>query len=289
MLKFDPRWRFTPPKNGKYKNSSIPAAALREFLGLVEKTAVHGDRWDILEAFKSAFAGACGVSCMRSSSESWAASDMSSHASDAAKNAPLFIDAFHSACEKLRGDDLFTPDAHMISELCKKHRIGYRIEGGRLLLREGVAEDSVGEIERPPSLAEAAMEQLERSWQRSEKLLADDEPMEAVGALLWVLESLSTAFRDTKGGVRGKYFNEILQDLKRRERDSTFERVLDWIEKLHGYLSSPTGGGVRHGMDLKKGRKLTPAEGRLFCNLIRSYVGYLLSEHERLQREDSGD
>jgi hypothetical protein len=27
-------------------------------------------------------------------------------------------------------------------------------------------------------------------------------------------------------------------------------QVLGWMTALHGYLSSPTGGGVRHGLDL---------------------------------------
>lgn len=51
---------------------------------------------------------------------------------------------------------------------------------------------------------------------------------------------------------------------------------------LHGYLSSPTGGGVRHGVDLNEGVALELNEARLCCNLIKSYIGYLIAEHERL-------
>ena len=54
--------------------------------------------------------------------------------------------------------------------------------------------------------------------------------------------------------------------------------------QLHGYLSSPTGGGVRHGVDLNEGLELGITEARLYCNLIRSYLTFLIAEHERLQR-----
>ena len=52
---------------------------------------------------------------------------------------------------------------------------------------------------------------------------------------------------------------------------------------LHGYLSSPTGGGIRHGLDLSDGNPVQINEARLYCNLIRSYITYLSTEHERLR------
>jgi hypothetical protein len=51
---------------------------------------------------------------------------------------------------------------------------------------------------------------------------------------------------------------------------------------MHGYLSSPTGGGVRHGIDLAGGVDLDPSAARLFCNLTRSYISFLIMEHESL-------
>ena len=39
---------------------------------------------------------------------------------------------------------------------------------------------------------------------------------------------------------------------------------------------------MRHGLDLREGVPITDNEARLFCNLIRSYVGFLLTEHERM-------
>jgi hypothetical protein len=36
-------------------------------------------------------------------------------------------------------------------------------------------------------------------------------------------------------------------------RGSVFDQMLGWATALQGYLSSPTGGGVRHGTNLKAG------------------------------------
>jgi hypothetical protein len=60
--------------------------------------------------------------------------------------------------------------------------------------------------------------------------------------------------------------------------------ILNWMTTLHGYLSSPTGGGVRHGVDLKSGIAIQAHEARLYCNLIRSYITYMIEEHERRTR-----
>ena len=60
------------------------------------------------------------------------------------------------------------------------------------------------------------------------------------------------------------------------------QRVLGWLENIHGYLSAPAGGGVRHGATLDLDA-MQIHEATLFANLIRSFVNYLLSEYERLQ------
>jgi hypothetical protein len=136
-------------------------------------------------------------------------------------------------------------------------------------------------------MAEKARETLERSLKRSEELLSEGRPREAVQEVLWLLETVSTAFRgiETQSGrVEGKYFNKIADDLRKKHPGTTLERVLDWITMMHGYLSSPAGGGVRHGMDLDSGIDLDPNQARLFCNLTRSYISYLIVEHDSLFR-----
>jgi hypothetical protein len=122
---------------------------------------------------------------------------------------------------------------------------------------------------------------------RSEQLLSEGHPREAVQEILWLLETVTTAFRgiETESGtVEGKYFNQIVRDLRVKRPGTTLDRVLEWVTSVHGYLSSPTGGGVRHGLDLSQGVELDANEARLFCNLIRSYLAFLLAEHERLYK-----
>ena len=289
MLRFDPSWRFEPPPNGRYKNRSIPPEAIWDFDSLIRKVTTQGNRWDMLEHFKGAFSRAAGQTHFRSSSESWAESDLSSAMSQAAENAPLFLEALYDACEELREKGLFAPDTVMINTICQKQQIGYELKPPELLLRDSasaIKTTSVPVVERPPTIAEQALEILQQSLERSERLLAEGHYREAVQESLWVLESLTTAFRgiEVEGeAVRGKYFNDIVRDLKRVAKGSTLERVMEWVTNLHGFLSSPTGGGVRHGMDLTDGILIGPGEARLFCNLIRSYIGYLLVEHERLK------
>jgi hypothetical protein len=120
---------------------------------------------------------------------------------------------------------------------------------------------------------------------RSEQLLMENRGREAVQEMLWVLESLSTGFRGLSlpsGQVNCNYFNQIVKELKKGNPNTTLNRALEWCEQLHWYLSSPTGGGVRHGIDLNAGDPVSVNEARLFCNLIRSYVSFLQSEHERI-------
>src|SRR3972149_1678824 len=139
MLKFDPRWRFRPPPDGRYRSAAIPGEALREFEKLIEKVATQGRRWDMLEHFKGAFCRVCGTSHVWSSSESWAETDTFSFMSQAAENAPLFLEAFYEACEGLRSQKMFAPDASMINEVCEKYRIGYILHPPELLTRESLA------------------------------------------------------------------------------------------------------------------------------------------------------
>lgn len=289
MLTFNPSWRFQPPADGRYRNSAIPSEAIWEFDSLISKVTTQGDRWDMLEYFKGAFSRAVGQTHFRSSSESWAESDLSSVMSLAAQNAPLFLEAFYNACEGLRQKAFFTPDAPLINDVCRKHNIGYELNPPLLSLRDSamyIKNDTVKVVARPPTIAEKALEILHQSLERSEQLLSEGRPREAVQESLWVLESLATVFRGIEvdgEAVQGKYFNDIARNLKRVAKGTTLERVIEWVTGLHGFLSSPTGGGVRHGIDLNEGALIGQSEARLFCNLIRSYIGYLLAEHERLK------
>jgi hypothetical protein len=101
------------------------------------------------------------------------------------------------------------------------------------------------------------------------------------------MERVFTAFKGLSAGdttIEGKNFNKIAQELRTHTKGKSIEQVLGWMTTPHGYLSSPTGGGIPHGVDLRAGITIDADEGRLYCNLIRSYVTFLMAEHQRMSR-----
>jgi hypothetical protein len=277
MLKYNGAWRFESP-------GSIPSGVIDDFSELIGKMATQGDLQTIFERFKSFFAGAAGTTSSWSSSASWAETDMHAYMQEAAANAPLFIEAFYDACESLRKEDIAVPDAKIINRTLAKHETGYEIQPPNLIARD----PAVGPIEvsdESPSLDRQAREIIQNSLSKSEQFLSGGHDRQAVQELLWLLETISTAFQglNTGGGtVQGKYFNKIVGDLRTHNQGTTLDQVLAWITTLHGFLSSTTGGGIRHGTHLKTGVVTKPHEARLFCNLIRSYISFLIAEHARL-------
>ena len=281
-MKMEGAWRFDSP-------GALPREAVIEFDTLVGKVAAQGNRWAILEHFKRYFAGACGSTANRSSSESWAESDLNNLIWQAADNAPLFIEAFYEGCEALRGDDFTLPEVGRINRILADHQAGFEI---RLpaIVAVGIHKP-IPVPERYQSLDEQAQDLVQQSFRDSERLLSEGHPRQAVQEILWLMESVLTAFKGLSAGettIEAKYFNKIAIELRTKMKGQTIEQVLTWLTTLHGYLSSPTGGGVRHGVDLKSGITINADEGRLYCNLIRSYVTFLMAEHERLSRTVPG-
>jgi hypothetical protein len=262
----------------------IPQEVVSEFDDLIGKIAAQGDRQTILERFKSYFCGAFGGAHYWSSDEGWAYTDLMRYMEAAARTPALFVEAFYDGCESLRSEGQYElPDISLMNKILREHGVPFEIRPPKLLRMEAVIR--VPQPEPPPSLAEAASAVVRQSMQRAEELLAEDRPREAVQEMLWILESIATTFRGTKlatGTVQGRYFNEIARELRTATQGTTLNRVVEWCTQLHGYLSSPTGGGVRHGLDLNSGTAVSSEEGRLFCNLILSYVTYLMAEHARL-------
>lgn len=298
MLKFEQKWRFHPPQDGKFINKTIPNEAVEEFFGwinrIIQSLQYNRRKW-VLEHFKKVFSVAIGKPNYPSSSADWAESDLLSVMRDVSQdNAPIFIEAFWDGCQSLKNrlyhsdlENLLLPDQDIINSLLQKHKIGYRIQSNELKLLEETG--VLIEVEDPPiSIEEKNIEIIRKSLNQTEELLAQGKGKEAVQETLWLLESITTAFRgiETENHtVEGKYFNKIVKDLRKAYQGNTIDRVLEWISSLHGYLSSPTGGGIRHGLDLKEGIQISLNEARLYCNLIRSYISYLLAEHERLTRD----
>lgn len=288
VLKFSGSWRFEPPEDGQFCNKAIPGGAVSDFNGMIAKIATQGSRWGILEHFKGHFCAAIGSTHYRSSSESWAETDLGNIMNSAGDNAPLFVEAFFDACEGLRRrqPEWFVPDAAMINAMLRKNNIGYEIREHELVLREQ-ASPIIPVVEPPATLAERALEMFQTSLARSNDLLSEGRAREAVQEVLWLLETTATAFRGIEtetGSIQGKYFNQIVRDLRAKGGSATLERVLEWVAAMHGYLSSPSGGGIRHGLDLREGIGISRNEAQLFTNLIRSYLSFLLTEHERLTK-----
>ena len=266
--------------------SSMPDDAVSAFISLITKVATQGDRQEYLEHFKVHFSHANGTTPIRSSSTSWAESDLVAEMQESADNPPLFLEAFYDACEAIRRwpGDLFAPDAEIINGVCRQHGVGYELRPPKLVLRDPNA-TVVAVPERPETLADRSRELLTNSLGRSEELLEAGRGREAVQETLWLLETVSTAFKGIETGsgtIEGKYFNRIVGELRQIAPGTTLDRALEWASAVHGYLSSPTGGAVRHGVDLREGLELSENEARLFCNLVRSFLSYLLAEYERL-------
>jgi len=278
MLKFDHSWRFDAPAN-------IGRVLQNDFSELIGKIANQGDQQEILEHFKVYFAGAAGTTTSYSSSASWAQSDLDRFMGNAAQNAPLFIEAFYDACEALRKEqpNLGIPDVKKINRLLAEHETSFEIQATNLIYHDSQA--PIGVPEQMASLDDQAQALIKQSLDYSEQLLSEGKNRPAIQENLWLLETVSTAFKGLElesGTIQGKYFNRIIDDLRQAHRDKTLDQILSWVTTLHGYLSSPTGRGIRHGADLKAGIATQPNEARLFCNLIRSYITFLIAEHDRL-------
>jgi hypothetical protein len=270
----------------------VPKAAVDEFIELLTKIAPHtNDRQRVLEHFKSCFCRAIHIPHHWSSGLYFVEHDLRNRMDRAASNPALFLEALYDSIETVRVEGKYhVPPLDRINEICRQHELGYEIQPPNLVecQHDGIA---VPKPSMPRTLTEEAAQILNESMDRAEQLLEENRPREAVQEMLWMLESLATAFRGTaiqSGEVRGKYFNEIAKELRASAPDATLQRVIEWLVQLHGYLSSPTGGGVRHGRDLQRGTPISNSDGRLFVNLVLSYVTYLLTEHERLVSGETG-
>ena len=157
MLNFDGRWRFELP-------AAVPMVVRHKFSEFVGRIASQGERWNILEHFKYYFAAAAGLTSHRSSSPSWADSDLDSYMERASDNGPLFIEAFYDACAALREEQpqLGIPDVEMMNRVLRESDAGYEIKPPNLIFLTGPSEP-IAVAERSASLDEQAQELIQRS------------------------------------------------------------------------------------------------------------------------------
>lgn len=275
MLNFDGRWRFQSP-------GSISSDVQEEILSkIIVRVATSGRRQDVLETFKRRFAQAAGKTSSNSSNDSWAETDLRQYMKDAAENAPLFVEALHDGLIDLTHSHAVIPPWNYVNAALGSS--GYLIDPPNLIMSSLPVPICVPA--NVPSLDTQANQRIQRSLSESETFLIAGSYRAAVQEILWLLETISTAFQGAEypdGNITGKYFNKIISDLRRFNRDRTLSRVVDWMESMYGYLSSPSGGGIRHGALLNENLEITESEARLYCDLTRSYISFLLHEHSRL-------
>jgi hypothetical protein len=275
MLEFNSDWRFDSP--GQISNKTY--SGFRELMNPI----ITPNPKFVYEHFKGFFAAATGSTSSSSSSTSWAETDMERYMVDATGNAALFIEAFYDACESLPPGHP-NPGVMRINRVLSETGSGWMIQLPSLV--RTTENESVPQQNVPQHLETNARDIIHKSLSESQRLLAEGHYRLAVQEIVWLLETVSTVFagiETDEGTVEGKYFNTIVKDLRRLEKGRTLEQTLNWISTLHGFLSSPSGGGIRHGTTLDgTNSEVEPNEARLYCNLIRSYIFYLLAEHRRL-------
>lgn len=275
MLNFDGQWRFQSP------GTIAPDVQEDILIKVIGRIGTSARRQDVLETFKRRFAQAAGKTSSNSSNESWAESDLRQYMKDAAENAPLFVEALHDGLIDMGHLRAVIPPWNYVNTVLASS--GYVIDPPNLIMSSVPVPISVPA--NVPSLDTQANERIQRSLSDSETFLNTGSYRAGVQEILWLLETISTAFQGAEypeGNITGKYFNKIIGDLRRFNRARTLSTVVDWIEKLHGYLSSPGGGGIRHGALLNENVEITESEARLYCDLTRSYISFLLHEHSRL-------
>lgn len=275
MLQMPSEWVFGSP-------GELPSEAVSEFFDLAVKISEQGESWSILELFKAQFGGTG-----QSSSQSWAVSDLRHFMDASAQNAPTFIASFWRGMDRVgqRYPSHPLPKEGVINAILSKHSVPYVVQPPALLPLDGYSPPVVSVPEA--TVDEKAKVLIEGALAQADMFLLDNKPRQAVQEVLWLLETVSTAFAGQAYGggvVEGKYFNKIVRDLQKQNHGTVLAQAGSWMTALHGFLSSPSGGGVRHGTHLATGKDLTLHEATLFCNLTRSYVGYLLAELSKLPK-----
>jgi hypothetical protein len=238
MLKFNAAWRFDSP-------GRIPDDVARAFSDLIGRIASQStDRQPILEHFKGYFARAAGFASSWSTNESWAETDLDRYIGSAGDNAPLFIEAFYDACEALRRSEpnVGIPDVSRLNRVLAENDAGYDIQPPDLIPRN--PHTTITVPARVASLDEQAQELIQNSLSESERLLSEGRNRAAVQEVLWLLETVSTAFRGLEtnsGTVQGRYFNRIAEDLRRQHRGTTLDQALACAIQIAGALAHAHG------------------------------------------------
>jgi hypothetical protein len=277
MLQFDPAWRFESP------GTAEDTLADEVIQNIIFRIATTSSRKEVLEVFKRHYAKNTGEPYYSSSSESWAYSDLLELMRRlASQNTALFCESLYDGLVEITSQQphvAIPPWPYVNKYLAAT---GFAIDPPVLMVADNFLPISVPK--KVTSLSEKANDVIQKSLMESENFLAAGKNRAAVQSILWLLETVSTSFRGVEfqdGDVTGKYFSKIVGDLRRYNRGKALDRISMWLENIYGFLSAPDGGGIRHGAVLRDHEEVTAAEARLYCDLIRSFITFLLQEHTR--------
>jgi hypothetical protein len=176
MLKLDPEWEYESP-------GPITPGVSTAFLQVINRIGSKASAKRIFEFFKTYFASAAGETCSSSSDTSWAATDLERHMDSAAANAPLFIDAFYTACEKLRASnpDLPIPDVKRINRILADNGAAYQIRDSELVATR--VHEAIAVPEEAPTLDEQAHAFIDEALATSKRALDRGDGRQAVQEL----------------------------------------------------------------------------------------------------------
>ena len=166
MLKFEGNWRFDNP-------GALQPEMENAFRDLIDKICAQGIRQELLEHFKYHFSSKAGISYSPSSNEGWAETDLAWAMSTARENAPLFIEAFHDACEELETSDpeMDLPGVGRINRILSEGGAGFQIDPPRLVATGGHMPINVPD--ELPSLDSQAKVAIEEALDASERALRE--------------------------------------------------------------------------------------------------------------------
>lgn len=116
---------------------ALKSSTLDDFMLLIGKVPSSTDQQKIIETFKQHFCRVAGDYYTRSSSLSWANSDMLSQAQNAANDAPNFIAAIYDALEELRSKGVDVPTVENINHVLSKNQECFWIDSGQLVQTSG--------------------------------------------------------------------------------------------------------------------------------------------------------
>ncbi len=173
-----------------------------------------------------------------------------------------------------------------MNRVLSEQNTGFVIQPPNLISQD--AQELINVSEEPLSLDQQAQEIIQQALAQSEKLCLKDMIGQPSRKFYGFSKLSPLPFRGsilTWGPFRGNTSIRSPMIYEGSIEEVRWRRFLTGSRLYTVICPRPTGGGIRHGTDLKAGIATQPNEARLFCNLIRSYIGYLIAEHKRLSNQ----